>query len=151
MPIHIPPLRQRLEDIAPLGKFFTSVICARYGIPKMELKPTDVDILQGYSWPGNIRELQNIIERAIITAKGGRLNFESWLATRKSKKKDATEALPFIFNFDEAKEEFEKKYISELLKSTKGNVSEAAKLSGKFRSDIYRILERYRLKANDFK
>ncbi|SMF27102.1 sigma-54-dependent transcriptional regulator [Pseudobacteriovorax antillogorgiicola] len=153
MPIHIPPLRERLHDIAPLGKFFATSICKRYGIPPLEFTESDMALLQSYHWPGNIRELQNAIERAIIMAKGGRLNFEPWLSSRKPKKQDdqAPVEAPFIFNFDEAKEEFEKNYISMLLKNTKGNVAEAARLSGKFRSDIYRILERYGLKSTDFK
>ncbi len=151
MPIQIPPLRERLDDIAPLGKFFTTSICKRYDIPLIPLSDADVVLLQSYHWPGNVRELQNTIERTIIMSKNNKLNFEPWLLTRKESKANEKKITPFIFNFDAAKEEFEKDYITMLLKKTKGNVAEAAKLSGKFRSDIYRILERYNLKPSDFK
>lgn len=152
MPIHIPPLKERLEDIAPLAEFFVASLCSRYKISAMSLSKCDAELLKQYDWPGNIRELQNIIERAIITAKHGRLNFDSWLQSRKAPlKEQRMDGNSFVFNFDNAKQDFEKSYICRLLQNTRGNISDAAKLSGKFRSDIYRVISRYDINIEDFK
>ncbi|MEH6564801.1 MAG: sigma 54-interacting transcriptional regulator [Halopseudomonas sp.] len=69
-PILSPALRERPEDIPLLASHFVQQICSRLGRLPARLRKTDVERMQGYSWPGNIRELQNIIERALITSKG---------------------------------------------------------------------------------
>lgn len=74
-PIHLPPLRERPEDIAPLARHFLDTLAAKSQKKSLKLSPQDIKILQGYSFPGNVRELQNIIERAVIMAQSSRLNF----------------------------------------------------------------------------
>ncbi len=69
-PILSPALRERPEDIPLLASHFVKQICSRLGRPPARLRKTDVERMQSYNWPGNIRELQNIIERALITSKG---------------------------------------------------------------------------------
>lgn len=69
-PILSPALRERPEDIPLLASHFVKQICSRLGRPPARLRKTDVERMQNYNWPGNIRELQNIIERALITSKG---------------------------------------------------------------------------------
>ncbi|MEO1829220.1 MAG: sigma 54-interacting transcriptional regulator [Pseudomonas sp.] len=69
-PILSPALRERPEDIPLLASHFVKQICSRLGRPPARLRKADVERMQSYSWPGNIRELQNIIERALITSKG---------------------------------------------------------------------------------
>jgi formate hydrogenlyase transcriptional activator len=72
-PIHLPPLRQRREDIPVLARHFVEVFSRQQHKPVPELAPGVLDQLVGYDWPGNIRELQNVIERAVILAKGPRI------------------------------------------------------------------------------
>lgn len=72
-PIHVPPLRERMEDIAELAGAFISEVAGKIGCPVPELTGADVERLRSYRWPGNVRELRNVIERAIILAADGRL------------------------------------------------------------------------------
>lgn len=74
-PIHLPPLRERPEDIEPLARHFLSTLTARSKNAPPKLTADDIRLLRGYSFPGNVRELQNIIERAVIMAQSDRLNF----------------------------------------------------------------------------
>lgn len=74
-PIHLPPLRERLDDIEPLTKHFLEQFAAKMHCKVFELTADDIKTLQNYPYPGNVRELQNIVERAIILAQFNRLNF----------------------------------------------------------------------------
>lgn len=74
-PIHLPPLRERPEDIEPLARHFLATLANRSQSTPLKLMPDDVRTLQHYPFPGNVRELQNIIERAVIMAESRRLNF----------------------------------------------------------------------------
>jgi transcriptional regulator with GAF, ATPase, and Fis domain len=75
-PIQVPPLRDRAADIGSLAAHFVRHFCDQLKLPPRKLTRGDVEKLQRYDWPGNIRELQNVIERALIRSRGGRLKFE---------------------------------------------------------------------------
>jgi transcriptional regulator with GAF, ATPase, and Fis domain len=75
-PIQVPPLRDRSSDIGPLAWHFVRHFCEQLNLPSRKLTRSDVERLDRYGWPGNIRELQNVIERALIRSRGGRLRFE---------------------------------------------------------------------------
>lgn len=75
-PVEVAPLRERKEDISLLAAHFVKLICRKMNRPMLKLNPAALDRLQRYDWPGNIRELQNVIERAVITAKTGILQIE---------------------------------------------------------------------------
>lgn len=75
-PIHVPPLRERRDDIPELALHFLESASKRFGLPPATLKQRHVQELQAYDWPGNIRELQNVVERAVITSQGRDLEFE---------------------------------------------------------------------------
>jgi transcriptional regulator with GAF, ATPase, and Fis domain len=75
-PIELPPLRARAEDIAALAAHFLALSARRLGLPTPSLAPFHVRDLQSYDWPGNIRELQNVIERAVILSRQGPLQFD---------------------------------------------------------------------------
>jgi PAS domain S-box-containing protein len=75
-PIVVPPLRERAEDIVPLAQHFLERTCADLGREPLRLSNQQADSLQRYTWPGNIRELKNVIERAVILSKGGRARFD---------------------------------------------------------------------------
>ena len=75
-PVEVPPLRERREDILQLAKHFIEQTCADFGRPLMKLTRAQAKALQAYSWPGNIRELKNVIERAVILSDGSSLRFD---------------------------------------------------------------------------
>ncbi len=82
LPIHLPPLRDRLEDVPALAEHFVQRIAARDGKDGLHLEPEAVAALQGYPWPGNVRELQNICERAAVLSRAPRIScalIEPWL------------------------------------------------------------------------
>lgn len=74
-PIELPPLRERLDDVGLLAEHFIEQSARRLGVPAPRLSRLNMQELQGYDWPGNIRELQNVVERAVILARGGSLRF----------------------------------------------------------------------------
>jgi DNA-binding NtrC family response regulator len=85
LPIHLPPLRDRLEDIPALVSHFAAKTAAREGKPAKHFSEQAMDVLTNYSWPGNVRELQNIVERAAVLARGEsveRAMVEPWLAAQ---------------------------------------------------------------------
>lgn len=75
-PIHSPPLKDRLEDIGQLASLFVRRVCAQMNKPELPVSLADVERMKRYSWPGNIRELQNLIERAVILSTKGRLRLD---------------------------------------------------------------------------
>jgi transcriptional regulator with GAF, ATPase, and Fis domain len=85
-PILVPPLRDRKQDIALLAEAFTQRIGAKIGRRIDRLSPADVARLEASDWPGNIRELQNVIERAVITSRDGRLNLDRALGSPAGKR-----------------------------------------------------------------
>ena len=84
-PIDVIPLRQRIDDIPLLADTGLQRSCSRLAVPQLRLKKRHVELMQGYPWPGNIRELQNVIERAVIRAQRGGLDFELPAATNGNK------------------------------------------------------------------
>ncbi len=78
-PLTVPPLRERREDIPLLASHFTRLACQRIACTSTKLTPAHLEQLQQYDWPGNIRELQNVIERAVILSQGGALRFDAML------------------------------------------------------------------------
>lgn len=97
LPIHLPPLRDRPEDVAQLATHFVSVVCQREGRERMELEPDALELMALYGWPGNVRELQNICERAVVLGRAaGRRSLpaeliEPWLETRSASAGDPTD------------------------------------------------------------
>jgi transcriptional regulator with GAF, ATPase, and Fis domain len=75
-PLKVAPLRERKEDIPLLATHFTELLVKELGCPKPRLTRAGMETLQGYDWPGNIRELRNVIQRAAIFAQGGALDFD---------------------------------------------------------------------------
>jgi len=113
-PIQIPPLRERKEDIPLLVKHFLKKYNIKVG-KKVEIITQDVmEKLCRYTWPGNIRELENFIERAVITIEGNKLVLGNWLSKADSQS-DRTEVLPL--------EEIERQYIIQILEMAQWKVS----------------------------
>jgi len=93
-PLTVPPLRERVEDILPLARHFVTLICRELGRAPLRIGRQDAERLQRHDWPGNIRELRNVIERAIIMSKGDRLRLDGVMAVSKTGKSPAPATEP---------------------------------------------------------
>lgn len=134
VPIHLPPLRDRKNDIPLLVTDFLKKSCFNLGIPKKAITSEAMDYLVSYSWPGNIRELQNAIERAVITSRSEVIREESFqfIAGKRSVNNlDNVEDTKVIPSFQmRTIAEMEKEMIFATLKETDNNKTEAAKILG---------------------
>lgn len=138
--IHLPPLRDRLEDIPLLSEHFIKLYAKKYRKEVMSINPDAVQKLKKYSWPGNIRELQHALERAIIMSDKSELTSEDFqfLTQGKSSNQDVgTDNL----NLDEV----EKTIIQKAINIHDGNISKAAEELGLTRASLYRRLEKHGL------
>jgi len=138
--IHLPPLRDRLDDIPMLADHFMKVYNQKYRKRISSIAASTVKKLQKYSWPGNIRELQHAIERAIIMSDTDTLNPDDFFfLSQKPENNAAVEA--DNFNLDDV----EKNVIQRAVNKHNGNISKAAKELGLTRASLYRRLEKYGL------
>jgi transcriptional regulator with PAS, ATPase and Fis domain len=135
--IHLPPLRDRREDIVPLAEYFLGIYRKKYNRPVAFLHETLITQLEKYDWPGNIRELQHAIERAVILCQGKTLMPKDVFV----KTNTAAEQMDTGFNL----EEMERNMISQALKKCNGNITDAARELGLSRAALYRRMEKYNL------
>lgn len=136
--IQVPPLRERQDDIPLLAEHFIRIFSSKYGKPKIFAKKGVLKMLAMHSWPGNIRELQNAIERAIVLCEGNELMIDDFFI--QSREKVSVENEPTM-NL----EEMEKAMIIKALRVNKGNVTKAALDLGLQRNGLYRRMEKYGL------
>lgn len=143
--LELPPLRERLEDIPLLANHFLRKISDRTGKPVKSLSPEATGLLLGYDWPGNIRELENVMERVFALA-----------ATPVISETQIEHALPGhrgvrVEPLAQAKKQFEHEYLVQLLLATDGNVPLAAEIAGRNRSDFYKLIKRHDIDATQFR
>lgn len=113
-PIHLPPLRERVSDIPLLAQYFVRKFAANFGKKIDRIPERMMTALQRYPWPGNIRELEHVIERAVILSEGPELEAIEWLSSSDGKADpDKTRTL----------EEAERQHIAEVLEQTSWRVS----------------------------
>ncbi len=143
IPIYLPPLRERREDIPPLVEHFIKKYSKKMSKKIKKIDSKALKKLMLYDWPGNIRELENVIEYAIVMTESEIIGEEYIILPEDVDSKVKT--------FKEAKAEFEKNYLRTVLKITRGNVSQAAALAGKYRADFYKLLRKYNLDPKSFK
>jgi two-component system, NtrC family, response regulator GlrR len=144
IPISLPPLRERKEDIPLLVDHFIKKIESRMKKGVKGISMPTLQKLMSYSWPGNVRELENTIEYAMAMTTQDIIGEDLVFQTRGI---EEDKLLPL----KDAKNEFEKGYISKLLALTGGNVSRASELAGKYRGDFYDLLKKHDLNPLDFK
>ena len=138
--IHIPPLRERSDDIPLLAEHYFNIYIRKYKKRIRKISAAAMKELQMYSWPGNIRELQHAIERAVIMSDGNALEPSDFILN--TTKKAKTSGVDFdTYNLDE----IEKRVIKTVLEKTQGNVSIAAKQMGLTRTSLYRRIEKHGL------
>ena len=155
--LQIPPLRERLDDIPILVQHFLDVFNKRFN-RSIERPPQSLlTKLQAYDWPGNVRQLQNSVERGVIFAVNNQLDLKNMLQhltdreTRHGGDLDNEFDPIYELNLTDAKQSFEKRYIENLLKHSHGNISDAARKCGRYRADIYRMIERYGINQEQFR
>lgn len=142
MPIHIPALRQHTEDIPELVDYFVNYFVTRESLEYRHFTVPAQNTLRQYGWPGNLKELQNLIQRLLILGSDEITDTE--IKTALAKTEHAVEKAATIDTsllLKEAKDRLEASYLSQLLRETGGNVSETAKRSGIDRTNLYRKLK----------
>jgi transcriptional regulator with GAF, ATPase, and Fis domain len=144
-PLVVPPLRDRPEDIPALAVHHLAIISKREKI-KLRLTADAVEKLISHSWPGNVRDLVNTLERAALLAEDGTIDGEHVLLSGATATRATTTGL---VPFRKAKQQFETQYYSQLLRAAAGNISLAAKLAQKTRKEIYDALKRLELERAD--
>ncbi len=150
--IYIPPLRDRKDDIPLLADYFFQNAKARLSKPAERISSEVIEWLIEYDFPGNVRELENIINRAVILCKGPEIKIAH--LPPEITKKFATTEVPFQL-FKQAKknvlENFERSYLLKVLKTSRGNIKKAAQLSGMHEKNFHQKLKRYGISAKDLK
>lgn len=144
IPIHLPPIRERKEDIPPLVEHFLKKFNKKMGKNVKGLSPLAMQRLMIHDWPGNVRELENTIEFAMAMTQQNVITDDLILQT-------GGRPTEQIKSLREAKAAFEKSYLIYLLEVTKGNVSKASELAGKYRADFYGLLKKYKLTPDSYK
>ncbi len=139
IPFHVPPLRDRVEDVPLLADYFLREFTLAYGRKPKELTPAAYEVLQEHHWPGNVRELRNLIERIVI------LNPQTRVDARhiplQTTRRTAAERAERFGSLQEVREAVEREYILKKLEETNGNVTRTAELLGLERSNLYRKMK----------
>lgn len=138
--IHLPPLRERVEDISLLVNHFLDVYCKKYKMPLKRLHGTTLKRLEKHHWPGNIRELQHSVERAVIMSESNILQPNDFFLSTQEKQESDNLLTP-----DTNLEATEKMLIRKVIDKHGGNISKAAKELGITRASLYRRIEKYEL------
>jgi DNA-binding NtrC family response regulator len=136
IPLTTPPLRERVDDIPVLANYFLERLAADLGASQSELSPSAIAALESYPWPGNIRELRNVLERAILLS-GNRV------LTERDLNFDTTPGFEQATGFGRTLEQVECQYIEEVLVLEGGRVEAAAKRLGIPRSSLYQKIKEF--------
>jgi len=142
--IDMPPLAKRREDIPLLVSHFLEKIARENNRPRYIYAPEAVEVLVSADWPGNVRQLENVVRQNIALATSPIISAELVQAALGT----GQQRLP---SFDEARDEFTRNYLSQILQITGGNVSQAARLAKRNRTDFYKLLSRHQLTPDEFK
>jgi transcriptional regulator with GAF, ATPase, and Fis domain len=144
-PIRLPPLRDRRDDIPALAEHFLGQVCTRLGRRFAGIERSSLDRLIAADWPGNIRQLQNVIEHSAILCDGPILEIPPDVVTEARPTAEPAGPPRTVFDGSPTLEEVKKRYISLLLSNTRGNLSRAAAILDVDRRSLYRMIDRYHL------
>jgi two-component system response regulator GlrR len=140
----LPALAERREDIPLLAAHFLVDFARRYERPRLALSPEAMELLVSASWPGNVRQLLNVVEQAVALSATDVIP-----ASLVRQALDAGDSA--LTPLDQARRAFERDYLARILKITAGNVTHAARLAGRNRTEFYRLLDRHALEPGMFK
>jgi two-component system response regulator GlrR len=142
--LHLPPLQDRREDIPLLANHFLSQLCTRDQRTLTGFAPEAMECLVSAPWPGNVRQLSNVVEYCVALSSTKLIP----LSLVKKALRDKTGELASL---TEARQQFERNYLARLLRLTDGNVTKAARLAQRNRTEFYKLLSRYQLDPRLFK
>ena len=150
VPLRVPPLRERAEDIPALARHFVEQFSRAYGRVRT-LGPESLAALQAYRWPGNVRELKNVIERMVILTPSEEIGRDQVRRTIGPGSDSQPAADPFegFTSLREGRESFERQFILKKLDEAGGNVVRAAELLGLERSNLYRKMRTYGIRGGE--
>ena len=146
IPIFLPPLRDRIEDLPLLANHFLQHFNREMNKSIQGFSPEVMQRLMLHNWPGNVRELANVVERAVALSTNAVILPESLFlggSERAVRKK--------LMPLDEAREEHDRAYLTQVLMETGGNVSRASALAGRYRAEFYKMMRKYGINPADFK
>ena len=151
VPIYLPPLKDRIDDIPLLLKYFSKKIAELNGINETKLD-SNFDLFYKYDWPGNVRELRNLVERISILSVNENVNNINQIVQDALSQKNISKDFDSYENvltypLKEAREKFEKNYLTSQLKKHKGNISKTAEFVGMERSALHRKLKTLGIKG----
>jgi two-component system response regulator GlrR len=140
----LPPLAERREDIALLCAHFIEQLAARYSKPARTFAPEAMELLVNASWPGNVRQLLNVVEQTVALSTSRVVPAS---LVQQALRDDNT----VMVSLDEARRAFEHDYLVRLLRATEGNVTQAARMAQRNRTEFYKLLQRHNLTPALFK
>jgi len=152
LPFHVPPLRERKEDIERLARHFLEFFCGQESRETKTLLPEALQALLSYNWPGNIRELKNLIERMVIMTPGQEIHRDdlpqSILRSTGTSNEEIELGAAAAASYREAKELFEIQFLRQKLDENNWNISKTAEEIGLERSNLHRKIKSYGLESN---
>ena len=149
IPIPVPPLRERREDIPLLATSFADEICQRYGMGKKKFSQEALAKLKGMDWPGNVRELRNIVERLVIMTPSNTIEAAQIEQSTSGTKTDFDDLLSLGGTFSDFKDRSEAAYIKKMLVEHRWNISKTAEALDIQRSHLYNKMKKFGLMRGD--
>ncbi len=153
VPLDLPPLRDRQGDVAVLAHYFVDKYRKIYDQPEKILSARTLEVMKRYSWPGNVREMENAIQRAFVLGDNKNILVENHISVSKERREavfDRRISRHFNLELKEAKsqvvEDFERSYLRWLMEESGGNVTRAARKAGKERRALGKLLKKYALR-----
>jgi two-component system nitrogen regulation response regulator NtrX len=140
IPFHVPPLRERIEDVPVLAGHFLREFATAYGRKPKELTEEAYTLLMDYSWPGNVRELKNLMERIVILNPQVRIDARH-IPLAPARRPSSERSVERFASLQEVREAAERDYIFRKLDETQGNITRTAELLGLERSNLYRKMK----------
>jgi two-component system, NtrC family, response regulator GlrR len=151
IPIVLPPLKERIEDVPYLVDHLLKKICQQVKREVKGLTPKAMEKLMQHDWPGNVRELENTLEYAVTMTQRDIITDDLILQTQIAPSLAKPETTGSFKTLKEARSEFEKAYLIRILHSCNGKATRAAEIAGKYRADFYGLLKKHAIKVAEFK
>jgi DNA-binding NtrC family response regulator len=151
IPLHLPPLRQRREDIPVLARHFLALANASLDAPASGFLPEALEKLTNHWWPGNVRELENKIKLAAMLARGREVRPEDIFVDVSPPAGATATAVDTAVTYEQARDRFEHDFLVSALKAHRGAVTKAAEAMGVHRNSIYHLLKKHGIEPSDFR
>jgi two-component system response regulator HydG len=147
--IEVPPLRDRTEDIPALAEHFVAKYCLEHKVAPKKVDPAIMREFMKHPWPGNVRELENVIHRAVVVDSDGKIGADDVqlraIAQSAADGEEALLSMPYKDAKQKVYEDFQVKYVRNILKISGGNIQLAAETCGLTRAAVYRIKQKFNL------